>query len=119
MSVVQRILSDMLKVPGITAIYVVSKEGFVIEKASSGTLEIDDDAVAAMLTAVYGSTTQLGEELKLGRPEIVTLEYQGSFLLVHDLGDNLLAVLADKARAVLGRIRYEMKKQVPRLRSAL
>ncbi|MCE4605665.1 MAG: roadblock/LC7 domain-containing protein [Desulfurococcales archaeon] len=118
-SPLQRILGDMARIPGVTAIFVVSKEGFVIEKATAGTISIDEDAIAAMLTAVYGSTTQLGEELELGKPETTTLEYPGHYLLVHDMGENLLTVLADRGKAVLGRLRYEVKKQAPRIANVL
>ncbi len=116
---IQRILGDMVRIPGVTAIFVVSKEGFIIEKSTAGTLNIDEDAVAAMITAVYGSTTQLGEELELGKPETTTLEYPGHYLLIHDMGENLLAVLADRSRAILGRLRYELKKQAPRIAGVL
>ena len=118
-SPVQRVLSDMTRTPGVVAIFVVSKEGFVIEKASTGTLNLDEDALAAMITAAIGSINQLGEELEIGRPEIVTLEFQGHYLLIYDMGDNLLTLLADRSQAVLGRLRYEMKKQAPRIANVL
>ncbi len=118
-SPVQRILGDMTRIPGVLAVFVVSKEGFIIEKATAGTLNIDEDAVAAMITAVYGSTTQLGQELELGKPETTTLEYPGHYLLLHDMGENILTVLADRGKAVLGRLRYELKKQAPRIASVL
>ena len=118
-SPVQRILADMTRSPGVIAIFIVSKEGFVIEKATTGTLNIDEDALAAMVTAVYGSTTQLGQELEIGKPEIATLEYPGHYLLVSDLGENLLVLLADRGKAVLGRLRYELKKQAPRIANVL
>ncbi len=118
-SVLQRILGDIVRVPGITAVFVVSKEGFVVERASTGTLNIDPDALAAMVTAVHGAVTQLGGELELGKPETLTLEYTGHYVLIHDLGEHLLAVLADKSQAVLGRVRYEVRKHAPRIASAL
>ncbi len=117
-SPVQRILGDMARIPGVSAVFVISKEGFIIEKATTG-ITIDEDAVAAMLTAVYGSTTQLGEELELGKPEVATLEYPGYYILLQDMGENLLVVLADRGRAVLGRLRYELKKQAPRIANVL
>ncbi|MEB3852044.1 MAG: roadblock/LC7 domain-containing protein [Desulfurococcales archaeon] len=116
---VQRILADMARIPGVMAVFIISKEGFVVEKATAGTLAFDEDALAAMVTAVYGSTTQLGQELEIGKPEIATLEYQGHYILLYDMGDNILAVIADKGRAVLGRLRYELKKQAPRIASVL
>ncbi len=116
---IQRILADMTRTPGVLAIFIVSKEGFIIDKATAGTLNVDEDAIAAMLTAVYGSTTQLGQELELGKPETTTLEYPGHFLLIHDMGENLLVLLADRAKAILGRLRYELKKQAPRIANSL
>ncbi len=118
-SPVQKVLSEMVRIPGVTAIFIVSKEGFLVEKSTTGTLNIDEDAVAAMITATYGATTQLGEELELGKPEMTTLEFPGHYLLFHDMGENLLAVLADRSRAVLGRLRYEIKKQAPRIANML
>jgi len=118
-SQVSRILGDLVRVPGVLAVFVVSKEGFVVDKAETGTLEIDEDAVAAMTVTVLGSAEQLGGELNIGKPEILTLEYRGNIVLLHDLGEHLLALLADKSKAVLGRLRYEVKKQAPRIRDAL
>ncbi len=119
-SPVQRILSDMIRIPGISAIFVISKEGFVVERSSSGAINVDDDAVAAMVTAVYGSVTQLGGELEMGRPEIITLEFSGHYFLIYDIGgEHLLAVMADRNQAMLGRVRYEIKKQGPRIAGVL
>lgn len=115
----QRVLGDITRLPGVAAVFIVSKEGFVVDKASTGTLNIDDDAFAAMTTAVIGSIEQLGGELEIGRPEIVTLEFPGHYLLIHDLGDNIVALLADRGQAVLGRLRYELKKQAPRIQNLL
>ena len=119
-SPVQRILSDMIRIPGISAIFVISKEGFVVERTASGAINIDDDAVAAMVTAVYGSVTQLGSELDMGKPEIITLEVSGHYFLIYDIGgEHVLAVMADRNQAMLGRVRYEIKKQGPRIAGVL
>ena len=109
-----------MRVPGVTATFIVSKEGFIVEKAIGGGVNIDEDAVAAMITTVYGSTTQLGEELNLGEPEMITLEFPGYYVLLNDLGgEHMIIVLAEKAKAVLGRLRYEIKKQSPRIRQSI
>ncbi len=118
-SPVQRILSDITRIPGVVAVFIVSKEGFVIDKAATGTLNLDEDAFAAMVTAVLGSIEQLGGELQIGRPEITTLEFPGHYLLIHNIGDNIVALQADRSQAVLGRLRYEMKKQAPRIANTL
>ena len=114
------VLSDLIRVPGISGAYLVSSEGFVVEKASAGGQNIDDDALAAMVVAVFGSTTQLGETLQVGRPEITTVEFPGHYILLYSLrGDHLLVVLADRSKAVLGRVRFEVKRQAQRLSGML
>lgn len=118
-SPLQRILGEMTRIPGVVAVFIVSKEGFVVDKAATGTLNIDEDAFAAMVTAVLGSIEQLGGELEIGRPETTTLEFPGHYLLIQDIGDNIVAMLADRSQAVLGRLRYELKKQAPRITNAL
>ncbi|RLG82259.1 MAG: roadblock/LC7 domain-containing protein [Thermoprotei archaeon] len=97
--------------------FVISKDGFVIESITTAGA-FNPDALAAMITAAIGATESMGKELELGRPEIVTMEFTGSIVLVMDLGDSVLALVADR-NAVLGRLRYEMKKQAPRIRAAL
>ena len=47
--------------------------------------------------------------MDLEKPEITTLEYPEHYTLVHDMGESLLVVLADRNRATLGRLRYEIK----------
>ncbi|MEB3772293.1 MAG: roadblock/LC7 domain-containing protein [Desulfurococcales archaeon] len=117
---VGRVLTDIIRVPGVVAVAIISKEGFVVEKAIGGGFDVDEDAAAAMITAVYGSTTQLGEELKLGTPDTITLEYPSHYILVHDLGgEHMVSIIAEKARAVLGRLRYEIRKQAPRIKQSL
>jgi len=114
------VLSDLIRVPGITGAYLVSPDGFVVEKASAGTENIDDDALAAMVVAVFGSTTQLGETLQVGRPEVTSVEYPGHYILLYALRSNhLLIVVADRSKAILGRIRFEVKRQAQRLSGML
>ncbi len=112
------VLSDFTRIEGVNAAVIVSKDGFVIDMVHSGEASFDPDSLAAMITTLYGASSRLGEELQLGEPDMVTLEYKNNYILVEDVGEALVAVLADK-RAILGRIRYELKKQRDRIRSVL
>ena len=115
-----RVLGELVRVPGVVAIFIVTTEGFTMEKASTGTLEVDEDAVAAMSVAVFTSAGQLGGELNLGTVEILTIEYRGHIMILYALDrEKILVTLADKSKAVLGRLRYEIKKQAPRIRDLL
>ncbi len=113
----RRVLSDFARIEGVKGIAVVSKDGFVID-AVVPVGGIDLEALAAMVMTVYGASERLGEELKLGKNELLTGEYETGILLVYDIGDAVVTVVAEKT-AILGRIRYELKRQAPRIKAAL
>jgi len=117
-SALRVVLTDFTRIEGVQSAVIVSKDGFVIDMVHSGEATFDPDSLAAMITTLYGASLRLGEELNLGDLDMVTLEYRNHYILVEDVGEALVAVLADK-RAILGRIRYELKKQRDRIRSAL
>ncbi len=113
----KRALTDLSRVPKVLGVFVVSKEGFTIDSiTTSGTF--DEEALAAMVVASLGSIDAMGKELDLGKVEITTVEFTGSIALIAELEESVVVLLAEKG-AVLGRIRYELKKQLPRIRAAL
>ncbi|ABM80047.1 roadblock/LC7 domain-containing protein [Hyperthermus butylicus] len=118
MSMLPQILSSLINVPGVVGVFIISKDGFVIDKATSSVLNIDDDVLAAMITTAYGSVIQPGAELHIGEPEIVTMEYSNHYVLIVDAGEYILALLADRGRAILGRLRYELRRQAESIRMA-
>ncbi len=115
-SPLKKILNEMTRVEGVKAVLVVSKEGFTID--FSAVEEVDPESIAAMIVTLYGAATRFGEEFKLGNLEILTSEYENAVVLIAEVGDALVVMLADKS-AILGRIRYELKRQKERIRAAL
>ncbi len=113
----KRALTDLSRVPNVQGVFIVSKEGFTVDSVTAAGA-FDEEALAAMVTAAIGSVESLGKELELGRPEIITIEFSGSITLISDLGEHVIVLVADKG-AVLGRLRYELKKQLPRIKAAL
>ncbi len=113
----KKVLTELSRLPKVIGIFIISKEGFVIDSISSREA-FDEEALAAMATAALGSIEALGKELDLGKPEIITLEYTGTIVLSYDLGENLVILVAEKG-AVIGRLRYELKKNIPRISAAL
>ncbi len=114
---IKKVLTELSRLPKVIGVFVISKEGFVIESITSREA-FDEEALAAMSTAAIGSIEALGKELDLGKTEMITLEYSGSLILASDLGENLVMLVAEKG-AVLGRLRYELKKNIPRITAAL
>jgi len=114
----QAILGEFTRLQGVRGAIIVSKDGFVIEASIPGGLGIDLDALAAMITTVYGAAERMGSELKLGDMDMLIFEYANSYVLIQDLGEAIFSVISDRT-AYLGRVRYEMKKQKDRIRAAL
>ncbi len=111
------VLTDLTRVEGVSGVALVSKDGFVIDYVMP-TGGIDLDALAAMVTTLYGAATRLGEELKLGDIEDFMIEYRNNYVLLDDVGEALVVLLAER-RAILGRLRYELKRQRDRIKAAL
>ncbi len=116
-SPLRAVLTDFTRIEGVQGVAVVSKDGYMIDyiMPAGG---IDPDALAAMVTTLIGAAGRLAEELRLGDIDLLTVEYRNSYVLMEDIGPAFFVVLADR-RAILGRIRYEMKRQRDRIRAAL
>lgn len=112
-----RILQDLLKNEGVLMAGVVGKDGFVIEYASNG--DVDSDAVAAMTSSAMGTAERVGGETGRGDMSQIIMEYSGGNILVAPVSENeIVAVLSDSS-SNLGRIRYELRKNREKIRSAL
>ena len=113
----KRILSDLLKVDGVSAVAVLGRDGFIIENVSNVTM--DADALGAMASTSIGTSEAMGIELKKGSIEQVLVELEnGPILLSLVTGDEILAIVAETGCNV-GRIRYEVKKNKERIAAAL
>ncbi len=117
-SPLKMILNEMMRVEGMRAILVVSKDGFLIEYVSQLGKEIDPESIAAMVVSVYGALQRFAEEFNLGDMDMATAEYSKNMMLMTDIGEAIVVVITDRT-ALLGRIRYELKKQRDRLKAAL
>lgn len=113
----KQLLGEFLKLEGVSAAVVVGRDGFVIESAISG--KIDIDALGAMASTGMGTAESMGSQLGKGalKQTLVELE-KGPILLSPLSADELIAIVADDV-ANVGRIRYELKKNKDRIIAAL
>ncbi len=116
-SALRTVLSDFTRIEGVSGVALISKDGFPIEYIMPRG-DVDPEALAAMVVTLIGAATRISEELRFGDLDIVTAEYRNNYLLMEDVGPAFFVVIADR-RAVLGRIRFEMKRQRDRIRAAL
>jgi predicted regulator of Ras-like GTPase activity (Roadblock/LC7/MglB family) len=115
--VLKQILSEFLRLDGVSAAVVVGRDGFVIESAVSG--KIDIEALGAMASTGVGTSEAMGTELKKGQLTQLLVETEKGPILLSPLSaDELIAIVADNA-TVIGRIRYDLKKNRERIIAAL
>ncbi len=113
----KQILGEFLNVDGVSAAVVVGRDGFVIESATSGKMDID--ALGAMASTGIGTSEAMGKELGKGELTQMLVELDKGPIIISPLSkDELIAIVADST-ANLGRIRYEVKKNKERLVAAL
>ncbi len=113
----KQILSEFLKLDGVSAAVVVGRDGFVIESAVSG--KVDIEALGAMASTGVGTSEAMGMELGKGQLTQMLVELQQGPIILSPLSpDELIAIVADNG-ANIGRVRYELKKNRERIIAAL
>ncbi|MCU0632087.1 MAG: roadblock/LC7 domain-containing protein [Methanolinea sp.] len=113
----KQILGEFLKIEGVSATVVVGRDGFVIESAVSGKMDID--ALGAMASTGMGTSEAMGKELGKGELRQMLVELERGPIIMSPLSeDELIAIVAEN-EANVGRIRYELKKNKERLIAAL
>jgi uncharacterized protein len=118
MATLTEVLTELVKIEGIGAAVVVSRDGFVIESASNGS-SLDMDAVGAVVSAGIGASEVMGTELHVGAIQQSMVEYDNGIIVATLLGNAAtLAIVAD-IKANLGNVRYQVKKRVPAIVSFL
>lgn len=113
----KQVLGEFLNLEGVTAAVVVGRDGFVIESALSG--KVDIDALGAMASTGIGTSEAMGRELGKGELTQLLVELEKGPIIISPLSkDELIAIVSENS-SNLGRIRYELKKNKERLVAAL
>lgn len=107
------IMADMLKVPGIQAVVVIGRDGFVIE-TSGGSSAVDVDALGASLAAAINAVEEMGSELAISVFNDLFIEYGRAVIICRPLGDAVVALVTPDA-SKLGIIRHKIKNHVSEL----
>ena len=111
------LLEEFLKIEGVSAAVVIGRDGFVIESAVSG--KVDIEALGAMASTGLGTSEAMGVTLGKGELSQMLVELEKGPIILSPLSaDELIAIVADTT-ANIGRIRYELKKNKERLIAAL
>ncbi|MDA8430489.1 MAG: DUF4388 domain-containing protein [Geobacteraceae bacterium] len=102
------VLNDLLMIPGIDAVVVVGRDGFVIESAGNSS-RINIDELGASLAHASNAIEEMGSELKVNTFQDMFIEYGKAVIMCRPIGDAIAAVIAPDA-SKLGIIRHKTKK---------
>lgn len=102
------VLNDLLMVPGIDAVVVVGRDGFVIESAGHSN-RVNIDELGASLAHAINAIEEMGSELKVSLFQDMFIEYGKAVIMCRPVGDAIAAVIAPDA-SKLGIIRHKTKK---------
>ena len=102
------VLNDLLMVPGVDAVVVAGRDGFVIESAGNSN-RINIDELGAALAHAINAVEEMGNELKVNVFQDLFIEYGKAVIMCKPVGDAIAAVIAPDA-SKLGIVRHKSKK---------
>jgi CheY-like chemotaxis protein/predicted regulator of Ras-like GTPase activity (Roadblock/LC7/MglB family) len=110
---IKPLLLGVADLPGVTLTALIDREGALMEAA--GSLLPEAMLAGALAACLVESTDGVGRALAQGQLQSVILEYDGGVVLLNAVGPGaMLAVVLDDP-AVLGKVRYHVKKALPDL----
>lgn len=110
---IKRLLSAVAELPGVTLTAMIDREGALME-AAEGLLP-EAMLAGALAACLVESTDGVGRALAQGQLQSLILEYDGGVVLLNSVSAGaMLAVVLDDP-AVLGKVRYHVKKALPDL----
>ena len=116
----EEVLGELLSVPGILGVTVVSPEGLPVAHLSrSGAREKSViEASAALLAMALSAAQRAADGYESGKVQQLTIEAEHHVILVRNYGHFVLSIQAEK-EALLGRLRYELERIGERVRRLL
>jgi len=111
------ILGRLAAVPGVSLAVLVDRDGFLIE--SAGDMMLEAEVAGALAACLAEASEGIGRELGQGTLAGMILEYDAGLVLVNAVGISAMLVTVLGDPALLGKVRYYVKKALPDLLQAL
>jgi twitching motility two-component system response regulator PilG len=110
------LLAGVADLPGVSLTALIDREGALMEAAGL----LPEAAFAGALAAcLVQSTDGVGRALAQGRLQSLILEYDAGVVLLNAVGDGAMLAVVLGDPAVLGKVRYHVKKALPGLVEAV
>jgi predicted regulator of Ras-like GTPase activity (Roadblock/LC7/MglB family) len=110
---VDRILSGVAALRGVTAAAVIDKDGLVTHVRRD--FEIDTDALGAAVQITFGSARRAAEHVAQGDTNMVLVENKDGLMMFAPLAKGFVLALVGDSSAMLGAVRFEVKQTIPDL----
>jgi twitching motility two-component system response regulator PilG len=107
------LLEGVAALPGVSLTALIDREGALMEAA--GGLLPEAQLAGALASCLVESTTGIGQALAQGRLQSIILEYEMGVVLLNAVGDGAMLAVVLGDPAVLGKVRYHVKKALPDL----
>jgi predicted regulator of Ras-like GTPase activity (Roadblock/LC7/MglB family) len=111
------ILEDLERRTEIRASAVVSRDGLMM--ASALPKDVDEDAISAMSAGILSIGTRVGQVLKQGGVEEVTIKGEKGYTVTMGCGSSAVLIATAPEDAKLGMIYFEMKSTAKDVTSQL
>ena len=107
------LLDGVAQLPGVSLTALIDREGALMEAA--GGLLPEATLAGALAACLVDSTVGVGQALAQGRLQSVILEYDAGVVLLNAVGEGAMLAVVLGDSAVLGKVRYHVKKALPDL----
>src|SRR6266853_4437236 len=107
------LLDGVAQLPGVSLTALIDREGALMEAA--GGLLPEAALAGALAACIVDSTVGVGQALAQGRLQSVILEYDAGVVLLNAVGEGAMLAVVLGDPAVLGKVRYHVKKALPDL----
>jgi predicted regulator of Ras-like GTPase activity (Roadblock/LC7/MglB family) len=113
---IKEALEEFLRIEGVMAVAIVGRDGFVIESASRS--KLDTDALGAVVASAIGASEMIGNDFSMGKLEQYLLEFESGKAIIAAAGNDILVLTTDTS-AVIGSVRYAVRKRISSLTALL
>lgn len=108
----ENVIADMLSVSGVKGVYIVDKEGALIEAESVSS--VDDEVYAALIADAYNKASEVLEKLSSDETELLMIDGKKNRIIASRAGELIFGVVADQ-KTNYGLLKIEIKKAVEKI----
>jgi len=110
---VEKVLSTVTALRGVTAAAIIDSDGFVTHVRRD--FDINTDALGAAVQIAFGSARRASEHVSQGATHLVLVENKDGLVMLAPLAKGFILALVGDSSAMLGAVRFEVKQTIPEL----